>query len=232
MEGKKPDAEATTAESRNDPGADAIPPGWSPMEFTAEQQALEFCKQGRKEAFRPLVDAYFARLVRVARAVVGDAEEAYDLVQEAFIAAYRAIDTFIPGRPFYPWMRGILLNRCKVYMRTRRRNARRSRAAAERPGHWVLGATVSPAPERRRTSDLVRRAMAQLDEDDREILVLKHIEGYSYDELAETLGIGSGTVASRLYRARGRLKQALEQLDPSLIRAADKSPQPAGDEEP
>ncbi len=232
MEGKRPDAEATPAESSNDSGADAIPPGWSPMEFAAEQQALEFCKQGRKEAFRPLVDAYFARLVRVARAVVGDAEEAYDLVQEAFIAAYRAIDTFTLGRPFYPWMRGILLNRCKVYMRTRRRNARRSRAAAERPGHWVLGATVSPAPERRRTSDLVRRAMAQVDEDDREILVLKHIEGYSYDELAETLGIGSGTVASRLYRARGRLKQALEKLDPSLIRAAATSPQPAGDEEP
>ena len=96
----------------------------------------------------------------------------------------------------------------------------------------LLGATVSPAPERRRTSDLVCRAMAQLDEDDREILVLKHIEGYSYDELAETLGIGSGTVASRLYRARGRLKQALEQLDPSLIRAANNSPQPAGDDEP
>ena len=177
MRGKKADAAATTAESRHDSGAEAIPPGWSPMEFAAEQQALEFCKQGRKEAFRPLVDAYFARLVRVARAVVGDAEEAYDLVQEAFIAAYRAIDTFTPGRPFYPWMRGILLNRCKVYMRTRRRAARRSRAAAERPGHWVLGATVSPAPERRRTSDLVRRAMDQLDEDDREILVFKHHRG-------------------------------------------------------
>lgn len=230
MKGKKRDAEATTAESRNDSGADAIPPGWSPMEFAAEQEALEFCKQGRKEAFRPLVDAYFIRLVRVARAVVGDAEEAYDLVQEAFIAAYRAIDTFTPGRPFYPWMRGILLNRCKVYMRTRRRAARRSRAAAERPGHWVLGATVSPAPERRRTSDLVRRAMARLDEDDREILVLKHIEGYSYDELAETLGIGTGTVASRLYRARGRMKKALEELDPSLIQVEDKPLKSAGDE--
>lgn len=187
------------------------------MEFAAEQQALEFCKQGRKEAFRPLVDAYFSRLVRVARAVVGDAEEARDLVQEAFIAAYRALDTFTLGRPFYPWMRGILMNRCKVYLRTKRRAAARSRAAAQRPGHWVLGATVSPAPERRRTADLVRRAMSELDEDDREILVLKHIEGFSYDELAETLGIGTGTVASRLYRARGRLKKALEGLDPTLI---------------
>lgn len=203
------------------------------MEFAAEQEALEFCKQGRKEAFRPLVEAYFARLVRVARGVVGDAEEARDLVQEAFVAAYRAIDTFTPGRPFYPWMRGILLNRCKVHLRTRRRALRRSRAAAERPGHWVLGANVSPAPERRRTSDLVRRAMASLDEDDREILVLKHVEGYSYDELAEVLGIGSGTVASRLYRARGRLKEVIERLDPSWIEVEPASSKKrAGDEEP
>lgn len=202
------------------------------MEFAREQEALEFCKQGRKEAFRPLVDAYFTRLVRVARGVVGDAEEARDLVQEAFVAAYRAIDTFTPGRPFYPWMRGILLNRCKVHLRTRRRALRRSRAAAERPGHWVLGAAVSPAPERRRTADLVRRAMATLDDDDREILVLKHVEGYSYDELAEALGIGGGTVASRLYRARGRLKKAVERLDPSLITVEPGSSKRAGDEKP
>jgi RNA polymerase sigma-70 factor (ECF subfamily) len=71
--------------------------------------------------------------------------------------------------------------------------------------------------------------MSQLDEDDREILVLKHIEGYSYDELAETLGIGSGTVASRLYRARGRLKQALEELDPSLIGGDDEPNTDAGE---
>jgi len=230
MTGRKPDAETAAAESSDDSAKNVVQPGWSPMEFAAEQEALEFCKQGRKDAFRPLVDAYFVRLVRVARAVVGDAEEAQDLVQEAFIAAYRALDTFIPGRPFYPWMRGILLNRCKVYLRTRRRNARRSRAASERPGHWVLGATVSPAPERRRTADLVRRAMDTLDDGDREILALKHIEGFSYDELAETLGIGAGTVASRLYRARGRMKKALEELDPSLIQV-DKPLETAGDDE-
>jgi RNA polymerase sigma-70 factor (ECF subfamily) len=199
------------------------------MEFAAEQQALEFCKQGRKEAFRPLVDAYFARLVRVARGVVGDAEEARDLVQEAFIAAYRAIDTFTPGRPFYPWIRGILLNRCKVYLRTRRRALGRARSAAERPGHWVLGAAVSPAPERRRTADLMRRAMATLEAHDREILVLKHVEGFSYDELAAELGIGAGTVASRLYRARGRLKEALEKLDPTLLELETASQRTAGE---
>ncbi len=229
MKGSNRDPEAVEAAADDGSAPAAVPQGWSPMEFAAEQEALEFCKKGRKEAFRPLVDAYFARLVRVARAVVGDAEEARDLVQDAFIAAYRALDTFTLGRPFYPWMRGILMNRCKVHLRTRRRAAARSRAAAERPGHWVLGSMVSPAPERRRTADLVRRAMSALDEDDREILVLKHIEGYSYDELAETLGIGSGTVASRLYRARGRLKNALEQLDPALIGDEAEPNKPVGD---
>ena len=232
MTDSKSDSEGAGAGSSSDSDAAAVPSGWSPMEFAAEQEALEFCKQGRKEAFRPLVDAYFARLVRVARGVVGDAEEARDLVQEAFIAAYRAIDTFTPGRPFYPWMRGILLNRCKVYLRTRRRALRRARAASERPGHWVLGAAVSPAPERRRTADLMRRAMATLDADDREILVLKHVEGFSYDELAAELDIGAGTVASRLYRARGRLKQALEKLDPAVLEVGGDRARTVGEKEP
>ena len=72
--------------------------------------------------------------------------------------------------------------------------------------------------------------MDTLSADDREILVLKHMEGYSYDELAEVLGIGSGTVASRLYRARARLKEALEELDPTLV-AAGEAEAMSGDDE-
>ncbi len=230
MTGNNTDADTAPAGTRKEPAGSDIQPGWSPMEFAAEQQALEFCKSGRKEAFKPLVDAYFARCVRIARAIVGDAEDAKDLAQEAFIAAYRAIDQFTLGRPFYPWLRGILLNRCKVHLRTRRRALARRKAAALRPGNWVLGAEVSPAPERRRTIDLVRRAMDTLSADDREILVLKHMEGHSYDELAEALGIGSGTVASRLYRARARLKEALEELDPTLVGAGE-APALSGEEE-
>ena len=224
------DADTAPAGTREEPAGADIQPGWSPMEFAAEQEALEFCQHGRKEAFKPLVDAYFVRCVRIARAIVGDAEDAKDLAQEAFIAAYRAIDQFTLGRPFYPWLRGILVNRCKVHLRTRRRALARSKAAAARPGNWVLGAEVSPSPERRRTTDLVRRAMDTLSADDREILVLKHMEGHSYDELAEALGIGSGTVASRLYRARAWLKEALEELDPTLV-GAGKASTSSGEEE-
>ena len=204
--------------------------GWSEMDIAAEQQALEFCREGNKEAFRPLVDAYFARCVRVARAIIGDAEDARDLAQEAFVAAYKALDRFTPGRPFYPWLRGILLNRCKVYLRTRRRRIARRVAAAERPDHWVRGAAMTPAPERRRTADLVRRAMREISDEDREILVLKHVEGYSYGELAAALGIGSGTVASRLYRARARLRHVLTRLDPDLVEPEEVAGEPGGEE--
>lgn len=187
------------------------------MDMTTEQQAIELCREGRKEAFRPLVDAYFARCVRLARAFVGDMEDARDLVQDAFVVAYRALDDFELGRPFYPWLRGILLNRCRAHVRTRNRASRRRDRAAESPGHWVLGAPPGQSAAARRTADLVRRALAAVSEGDREILVLKHMEGYSYDELAEHFGIERGTVASRLYRARKRMRDALAELDPTLV---------------
>jgi len=187
------------------------------MDMTAEQQAIEHCLNGQKDAFRPLVEAYFPRAVRLARAMVGNTEDARDLAQEAFIAAYRALPKMTPGRPFYPWLRGILLNRCRMFLRTRRRATMRRVAAAERPGHWAIGVADSYTPEKRRTADLVRRALKEMSPEDREILVLKHMEGYSYDELAAALGIGRGTVASRLYRARHRMQESLQVLDPTLM---------------
>lgn len=185
--------------------------------MVAEQQAIEICRRGDKEAFRPLVEAYFPRAVRLARAYVGNTEDARDLAQEAFIAAYRALPKMTPGRPFYPWLRGILLNRCRMFLRTRKRAAARRAAAAARPGHWAVGVADTSSVEKRRVADLVRTALARLSPEDREILVLKHMEGYSYEELAAALGIGRGTVASRLYRARHRMREVLEEIDPALI---------------
>ena len=198
--------------------------------MTAEQQAIEHCLGGQKDAFRPLVESYFPRAVRLARAMVGNTEDARDLAQEAFIAAYRALPKMTPGRPFYPWLRGILLNRCRMFLRTRRRATMRRVAAAERPGHWAIGVADTYTPAKRRTADLVRRALKELGPEDREILVLKHMEGYSYDELAAALGIGRGTVASRLYRARHRMQKALQELDPTLMNHEEEA-DPGGDTE-
>ena len=187
------------------------------MDTVAEQSALDACRSGTAGAYRPLVDAYYGRAVGLARLIVGDAEEAKDLAQEAFVAAFRALPKHESGRPFYPWLRGILINRCRTYMRGRRRAWARRAATAEHPGHWARAGAVASGAKRMRDRDLVRRAMAPLGEDDRTLLVLKHVEGYTYDEIAASLGIPSGTVMSRLYRARQRLRASLAELDPSLL---------------
>jgi RNA polymerase sigma factor (sigma-70 family) len=182
------------------------------MDGATEQRYLDDCRGGSLGAFRPLVDAYFSQAVRLAGALVGwgDAE---DVAQEAFVAAYGAIGTHQPGRPFYPWLRGILVNRARMAIRTRNRARTRGDAAAERPGSWTLQAR----PGEPWLEDLMRRALARLEQDDRELLVLKHVEGHTYDELAEDLGVPRGTVMSRLYRARQRLKAVVEELDPTMI---------------
>lgn len=176
---------------------------------------MRACRRGERAAYRPLVDAYFPRALRLATAMVGDMEDARDLVQDAFVAAYEALPTFIVGRPFYPWLRGILVNRCRMFLRSRGRARARRAAAADSPGHWA--APVVEGNEERWMADLVRRGLARLDEADRTLLVLKHVEGYTYDELAATLSVPAGTVMSRLYRARGRLREALAELDPTIL---------------
>ncbi len=185
------------------------------MDVIAEQRCIEACRAGNTGAFRALVDAYWARSVRLAWALVGDPEDARDVAQEAFVAAYRALPQHAAGRPFYPWLRGILVNRAKVFVRTRNRARARRERAAQRPGHWS-GACERGASEPAR--ELVQRGLAELDAGDRELIVLKHLEGYTYDELAQTLGIPRGTVMSRLYRARRRLRRVLERLDPTLLK--------------
>lgn len=183
------------------------------MDGTSEQRYLDDCRRGNAGSFRPLVDAYFSQTVRLAGALVGS-RDAEDVAQEAFVAAYGAIATHEPGRPFYPWLRGILVNRAKVFIRSRNRARVRVDAAAARPGHWTAGAKADDP----RLVDLMHRALARVESDDRILLVLKHVEGYTYDELSVHLGIPRGTVMSRLYRARQHLRAIVEELDPTIIR--------------
>jgi len=183
------------------------------MDGASEQRYLDDCRRGSAGSFRPLVDAYLGQAVRLAGALVGH-RDAEDVAQEAFVAAYGAIATHESGRPFYPWLRGILVNRAKVFIRSRNRSRARVETAAERPGHWTAGAPTGDA----RLEDLMHRALAGVEADDRVLLVLKHVEGYTYDELSVHLGIPRGTVMSRLYRARQRLRAVVEELDPTIIR--------------
>ncbi len=157
---------------------------------------------GDWEAFRHLVDAYQARALRHAVAVVGEIEEARDATQEAFLDAFRALDRFDDTHEFYPWLYTMLRHRCFKSIATRQR--RRSEC---------LEGLDLEAPARGLSPDetlTLNGALLRLSVEDREIVILRHFDGLSYEELSEWLGVPTGTVMSRLFYARKRLREAVQ----------------------
>ncbi len=174
-------------------------------------------KRGDGAAFDVLVRRLRPRAFRVAHALVGSREDALELSQEAFLKVYRARETFRDDEPFLPWFHRILRNTCFSFLRKRGR-LRKVSLSAEGDGEgeedWELVDEDAPpvsagleAEERART---LEAAFRRLSARDREILTLRHFQELSYREIAEALDIPQGTVMSRLFHARRRLREALE----------------------
>jgi RNA polymerase sigma-70 factor (ECF subfamily) len=191
-----------------------------PVTIDDERGIILGWKRGDKRAYEALVRRYMADAFYVAYGFVGNAEDARDLSQEAFIKAYRARARFDESRPFYPWLYRILKNHCLNFL-TRGRthvsiddeNEHREIAS---PGPTPLDNLESD--ERRR---LVRAALDRLSEDHREIIVLKNFKDHSYREIAEILEIPIGTVMSRLYYARQALRALIEEIERCGLDAGD-----------
>lgn len=167
---------------------------------------IQKCSAGNWEAFRYLVEKYQARAIGHALAIVGNREDALDAVQEAFLDAFQALGGFDSGRPFYPWLYAILRNCCFKLLAGRKRIEAGSLED-------VQTEILAPASGLSREEALaLELALLRLSPEDRELVTLKHLDGLSYRELAEMLGIAEGTVMSRLYYARQRLRERLAQV--------------------
>jgi RNA polymerase sigma-70 factor (ECF subfamily) len=156
--------------------------------------AIRTCLTGHTDAFRHLVDRYQSRALSHARLLTRNAADAADAAQEAFVDAFRNLSRYDPARPFYPWFYALLRNRC--FKQRSRRATRSESGAAPEP-------RIDPAVSAEHLD--LWRAIRRLESDDAELVVLKHIEGWTYEELSASLGIPRGTVMSRLYAARQRL---------------------------
>jgi RNA polymerase sigma-70 factor, ECF subfamily len=178
------------------------------MDTHAEWEMIRRCRGGNAGAFEPLVRAHEPRALAVAEGLLGDADEAADAVQEAFVKAYRALSRLGEGRPFGPWFRAIVRNHCLDRLRSPQRRRVEWSASSRHPALRVEP-TGTDALERGELRGAVRSALAALSAEHREVLVLKEIEDLSYAEIGETLGIAAGTVASRLYHARAALRKVL-----------------------
>ncbi len=166
-----------------------------------DQTAIERCKAGDSEAFRHVVERYQAEAIGHAVAILGNREDAMDAVQEAFIDTFKALKRIDLTRRFYPWFYVILRNRC--YKMAHGRNKREMSSSDEIE---ILAPAANIQPE---DMMLLERAMLELPTEDRELITLRHLDGLSYQELAERLEAPQGTIMSRLYHARKKLRERL-----------------------
>lgn len=160
---------------------------------------------GERAAFGVLVERYAPQARRVARAVLGDPDEADDAAQDGFLSALVKLGQYDARRPFGPWLMRIVANAATD--RRRRRQVRRVEPLD--PG--LVGGGPRPDTEavRSELGERLRAALAELPPRRRTAVVLFDVEGYSHAEIAEMLGIPEGTVRSEVFHARRRLRALL-----------------------
>ena len=186
------------------------------MSLTDEGSIIERCKKGDREAFASIVQHYMKPAYYVALGYVGKPDDALDLSQDAFVNAFRHIRRFDSSKSFFPWFYSILKNLCMNHLnRIRRRREDSIDEMAEEEGQVCIPIeTVSPEESvvRKELEVKIGQALQRLRPREREIIILQHFQDYSYQEIADLLGIPIGTVMSRLYSARQSLKRELEKM--------------------
>lgn len=164
----------------------------------------EKLQRGDKKAFEQLVRDNQNRIYAVCLNMLKNTHDAQDAAQNTFIKAYTRISTFRGASSIGTWLTKIAINTCTDFLRSRRQDL----DIDDRYGLADEETTESIA-ERNETVREVRSALAQLSPEYRSVLVLRHIDGLSYGEIAETLGLDPGTVRSRLWRAREKIKKII-----------------------
>jgi len=177
------------------------------MQSPDEETLVERACRGDPDAFEELVVSYQSLAFRTAFVIAGDAADAEEAAQDAFVKAHRALGRFRSGEPFRPWLLTIVANEARNRRRSRGRRAALALRAADpgAPGEDPEAAAL--ASERR---ERLLTAVQRLRDDDRDVLACRYFLDLSEEETAATLGITRGTVKSRTHRALGRLQEELE----------------------
>ncbi|MFA9438513.1 RNA polymerase sigma factor RpoE [Uliginosibacterium sp. sgz301328] len=191
-----------------------------------DQQLVERVQRGDKQAFGLLVSKYQRKLGRLLSRMIRDPAEVEDVTQEAFIKAYRALPSFRGDSAFYTWLYRIGINTAKNYLVSQGRRAPTSTEVDSEEAETMDDGDQLrdiDTPERllqtKQIGQTVNAAMEALPEELRTAIVLREIEGLSYEEIATVMGCPIGTVRSRIFRAREAIS---ERLRPMLDIAPDK----------
>jgi RNA polymerase sigma-70 factor, ECF subfamily len=183
-----------------------------------DRTLVKAAQTGDAQAFRALVQRYQRRVVQLALAMTKDADEAMDIAQETFVRVHRYLPSFKGDSSFFTWTYRIAMNLC---LDAQRRKGRLERVDVEQGDEAEIEAAMDPpsaalaGPQRQALNaelrDRIAEALASLSENHRAILLLREVEGLSYEDLAKVLGIRKGTVMSRLFHARLKMQNKLRE---------------------
>ena len=185
---------------------------------STDAQLVRRVQKGDKGAFDLLVLKYQHKIVNLVMRYVRDPDQALDITQEAFLKAYRALPRFRGDAAFYTWMYRIAVNTAKNYLAAQRRRPMDVELDMQDPEQYDLHAKLKDidTPEAVNLSHelqaTVERAIAALPEDLRTAIVLRELDGMSYEEIAETMECPVGTVRSRIFRARDAISKKIGAL--------------------
>lgn len=190
-----------------------------PDDMDSDDALVAAVRKGDATAYRGLVEKYQGRIYNVLYGMVRNPEDAKDLTQETFVKAYRSLHTFREDSRFYTWIYRIAMNLGIDFVRRRQRSPvsglDEGIAGRDADGQ-ILAAHHEDGPrrllERKRLYGAIMDAVQELPEQQRQVLLLREVEGLSYKEIADVLDIAEGTVMSRLFYARKKLQSVLAPL--------------------
>jgi len=186
--------------------------GWQLRMGRSDEELVEACQAGESSAFDLLVARWEDKIRGASYRLLGSEDEARDAAQEAFLKAYKGLPAFKGEAQFSSWLYRIAVNLCRDRLRRRKGKTLVSLEALEEAGPVI--ATREPgAHELVQQLDLrraVRRAIAELCEEQREVVILKEYQGLTFLEIAQALDLPVSTVKTRLYRGLGQLRIRLE----------------------
>jgi RNA polymerase sigma-70 factor (ECF subfamily) len=188
-------------------------------EMTPDQLLVEQVQRGDRRAFDLLVIRYQQRILKLIMRYVRDPAEAQDVAQEAFIKAYRALPSFRGESAFYTWLYRIAINTAKNYLVSLQRRPVDYDLDLQDPENYKYNAMLrdEETPEgiamQEELRHAVERAIASLPEELRTAIMLRELDGLSYEEIAQAMDCPVGTVRSRIFRAREAIDQGIAALD-------------------
>jgi RNA polymerase sigma-70 factor (ECF subfamily) len=193
---------------------------WPAPGVDQDRSLVEQTQKGSLDAFERLVSKHQKRMLNIAFRMIGDYEEACESVQDAFLAAYRHIGTFRGDAKFSTWLTTITLNHARNKLKQVRSRALRISYTLDTPVETGDGTlqidppSREPSPldrlEKQDRSAKVRDCIEALEPEYREVIILRDLHDFSYQDIGSSLNVREGTVKSRLFRAREAVKDCLK----------------------